>query len=130
MKKILLVEDNQTFLEMLTAFFKLHLKDFAVVLTAQDGREAVKHLEANRIDLIVSDVQMPGMDGYALADFRNRYYPDIPIIGMSCDLNQEAMVRLESLGVKQYLAKPFDVHQMIAAVSQELALSLSHTAVA
>jgi len=119
MKTLLLVDDNEGFLEILTTLVHVYMPDLQL-LRAGNGCEAIAALEPNQVDLIITDLQMPVMDGFDLMAFRNHQYPGLPIIGMTADLTPSVETKLKSLGVQRYLAKPFDVRQMVEAISREL----------
>jgi len=129
MKKLLVVEDNKGFLEMFTNLLNVHLADLKI-FKAENGSEAVNLLENTQVDLIVTDLQMPVMDGFALAEFCNHQYPHIPGIGMSGDLTPAVETALATLGVRQYLAKPFDIRQRVQAIVVELGDGARQIAVA
>ncbi|NTV53500.1 MAG: response regulator [Candidatus Firestonebacteria bacterium] len=119
MKNLLLVEDDDNLAEVLTALLNRYLPGLAVI-TAENGLAALKCLETRRVDLMVTDLQMPVMDGFELVKFRNREYPHLPLIAMTADLTPVVETALRALGVKQCLAKPFDIHRLVEAIAGEL----------
>lgn len=104
-KKILLVEDNADFRE----FVGGQLADSFKVFTATDGRSALKVLEKEDIDLIISDIMMEGMDGLELckAVKTNLATSHIPIILLTAKALAEDEVRGLELGADDYVTKPF-----------------------
>ncbi len=104
-KKILLVEDNADFRE----FVGGQLTDSFQVFTAVDGRSALKILEKEDIDLIISDIMMEGMDGLELckAVKTNLATSHIPIILLTAKALAEDEVRGLELGADDYVTKPF-----------------------
>ncbi|GAA4801569.1 hypothetical protein GCM10023231_32910 [Olivibacter ginsenosidimutans] len=102
---ILLVDDHSEILDFLVD----DLQEQYQIVTASDGREALERLVDERIQLIVSDIMMPGMDGYALckAVKSNLEYCHIPIILLTAkNTLQSKIVGLE-VGADAYVEKPF-----------------------
>ena len=104
-KKILLVEDNADFRE----FVGGQLADSFKVFTAVDGRTALKVLEKEDIDLIISDIMMEGMDGLELCKVvkTNLATSHIPFILLTAKALAEDEVRGLELGADDYVTKPF-----------------------
>ena len=104
-RKILLVEDNADFREFVSG----QLSDSFKVFTAIDGRSALKVLEKEDIDLIISDIMMEGMDGLDLcrAVKTNLVTSHIPIILLTAKALAEDEVRGLELGADDYVTKPF-----------------------
>ena len=104
-RTILLVEDNADFREFVSG----QLSDSFKVFTAIDGRSALKVLEKEDIDLIISDIMMEGMDGLDLcrAVKTNLVTSHIPIILLTAKALAEDEVRGLELGADDYVTKPF-----------------------
>jgi CheY-like chemotaxis protein len=84
------------------------------VTTAVDGARALEHLGETRPDLIVLDLMMPVLDGWAFIEaYRAIAEDEIPIIGVSANLSPQVAARLRNLGVRVCLAKPFDLDELI-----------------
>jgi len=107
-KYVLIVDDEKPFLLSLTDGLSMYKKDFTV-LTALNGREAVKILNAYRIDLVVTDLRMPKMDGFELLAYMTQNYADIPVIVMTAFGTPEIESHIHSIGRFQYLEKPMDI---------------------
>jgi PAS domain S-box-containing protein len=117
---ILVVEDSPTQLEALR--FLLEEAGFAVV-AATNGREGLAAAGANRIDVVVSDIVMPEMDGYALcqalrADEALRH---IPVILLTSLADPRDVVRGLESGANNFICKPFDAGALLARVRNVLA---------
>ena len=114
--RILLVEDNPANQKLATYI----LQDRGhIVEIAGDGREAICLTEQNRYDVILMDVQMPGMDGLeATAAIRKREDGGsrVPIIAMTAHAMKGDRERCLAAGMDGYLSKPIDAHEMIALV--------------
>ena len=102
LKNVLLVDDYQAFLTILAE--QLSDNGFSI-LTAEDGEKALKVLESSRVDLVVTDLHMPVMDGYDLISYLKKNYPVTPIIVVSNFLYPDSERRLRALGVSQYMEK-------------------------
>ncbi len=118
-KRLLIVDDEPNLLRAVDAV--LRDKGFETS-TARNGREALLSVAQNIPDLIVSDVRMPGMDGYTLAR-RLRSSPGyalIPIVFLSA--KDEMQDRIEGFrsGVDVYLSKPFEPDELVAVIKNIL----------
>ena len=82
MKKVLIVDDEKSFLLSLEDGLKKHSDKFQIS-TAENGQEAVSILKTMPIDLLVTDLNMPIMDGFELLAWVSREKRDIPIIVMT-----------------------------------------------
>jgi DNA-binding NarL/FixJ family response regulator len=114
-KRLLIVDDESNLLLAVAACLKAESYD---VSTARSGREALVHLAESIPDLIVSDIRMPGMDGYQLAR-QLRGSPRtalVPIIFLTA--KDETADRIEGFraGIDAYLTKPFEPDELIAVV--------------
>lgn len=121
MPRILVVEDDVQFREMLVQMLRLDLHDVTV---AVDGLEALALLEHSRPDLIITDILMPKMDGVeTIVELARRGY-EIPIIAVSGGRRTiTAAFNLDSaglLGVSATLAKPFARADLRKAIEQAL----------
>ena len=91
------------------------------VLTAANGEEAMRVLEANKVDLLVSDVVMPVMDGPTLGRAARARFPDLPILFMS-GYAEEQLRRSIDLPRMGFIPKPFSVKLLAEAARDTLAL--------
>jgi len=92
------------------------------VMAAEEGSDALRILKNSKVDLIVSDIQMPGMDGIALyekvqQDPKLRHMPFIFLTSM---MTQEHKMRGKELGVDDYLTKPIDRDVLLASIRGKL----------
>jgi CheY-like chemotaxis protein len=122
-RKILVVDDSLAWLrlarEILTA-------GGYQVQTCQDPREALSLLEQNlsRIDLVITDLQMPGLDGIELAAELLKINPTLPVVLTSAAMFRMPSEKLRSLGIRDFLTKPWDRGQLFSIIRQALARSL------
>ena len=112
---ILVVEDDQALAEALQD--TLTATDYDVLL-AENGRIALSLLETNKIDLIISDINMPQMSGDVLLKRVKALYPDIPVILMTAYGTIEQAVDAMRDGAVDYMVKPFEAEVLINMVSR------------
>jgi HD-like signal output (HDOD) protein/CheY-like chemotaxis protein len=120
MKRILFVDDEPNILLGLKRM--LHGMEGALDLQfAESGPEALKHMEGDRFDVIVSDMRMPGMDGAELLDIVREKYPWVVRIVLSGQAEKDAIFRSVN-PTHQYLAKPCEPRALRAVLQRACAL--------
>jgi two-component system chemotaxis response regulator CheY len=89
------------------------------ILEADDGATAVQMLDGRRIDLIVSDVNMPIMDGLTLIGQlrHNKTHRFTPVIMITTESSAEIRMQGKSLGVNVWIIKPFKPDQLLSAIT-------------
>lgn len=112
MSTILIVDDEPRYLRLLEANLRTEGYD---VLTATDGTQAVETFSATPVDLILMDVMMPKMDGFAACQ-RIREFSNVPIIILTAKNEEQDRVRGLDLGADDYLVKPFSATELLARV--------------
>jgi hypothetical protein len=119
---ILVVDDSRGLRGTITAVLRTAGHE---VISAADAKEALKILDHQAVDLILTDILMPEMDGLALIREIRRRVPFLPIIAMSGGgyfLSQEYCLRTARIfGATSVLSKPFDAHQLLMALDQAIA---------
>lgn len=123
-KVVLIVDDEEIFLRTVAEGFSLFARD-VTPLTARNGRVALEVLRSRRVDLVVTDLKMPEMDGFALIAEMSRHHPGVPVIVMSAFGTPDIEARLVEQGVVQYLDKPIDFEHLAEKVVSVLAASAS-----
>ncbi|MEA3545141.1 MAG: response regulator [Thermodesulfobacteriota bacterium] len=111
MKKILIVDDEKSFLLSLKDGLSIHSDKFQV-LTAENGREAIDVLRSVPVDLLVTDLKMPIMNGFELLAWSSRHQPQLPVIVMSAFGTPEIEARLDKMDTLQFLDKPLDIQML------------------
>jgi DNA-binding response OmpR family regulator len=89
------------------------------VVEAPDGNEALKRFYANQPDLVILDVQMPGLDGWGVLD-RIRELSDVPVIMLTARAEELDKVRGLRAGADDYVTKPFGRQELLARVEAHL----------
>ncbi len=113
--KLLFVEDEEDLLNIITDTLTKLQANF---ITALDGEIALKILEEDDdIDLVITDINMPNMNGLELIETVQKKGLDKPFVIMSAHTEKEYMDKAKSLGIENYLLKPFDFIKFIELVS-------------
>lgn len=110
--RILLVEDDPKVARAIQLY--LEAARYEAVWVA-DGREAVARAEAEAFDLVVLDLMLPGLDGYAVCR-RLREGTRVPIIMVTARTTEDDRVRGLDLGADDYVAKPFSPRELVARI--------------
>ncbi len=110
MSKILVVDDEPRYLRLLEA--NLRTEGYEVI-TAMDGMQAIETFSANPVELILMDVMMPKLDGFAACQ-RIREFSNVPIIILTAKGEEQDRVRGLDLGADDYLVKPFSATELLA----------------
>ena len=113
--RILIVEDDPTL--RMALLDTLEAADFQV-FEACNGKEALLQLMHQDIDVIVSDVQMDGMDGNELLKATREKYPSIPFVMMTAHASVERAVAAMRDGATDYLQKPFEAASLVSTVTR------------
>ena len=120
-KKILIADDEQDVLDVLGK--KITGSSYDVV-TISDGREVIDGCKSAKPDLIILDIVMPGMDGYAVASMlrKERNLESTPIIFMTAKELEYSGIqkRLSDLGFCDFIAKPFGFEELLAKIKEKI----------
>ena len=121
MKTILIVEDSATTRSLIRAVID-ELGDYETV-EAGSGFEALKMLPQQEYDLIVTDINMPDINGLELINFvrNNPRYNHLPIIIVSTERSEEDKKRGMALGATAYVTKPFKSSELQEIIKKSLA---------
>lgn len=113
---VLLADDNEATCTLITALLQ---SDFAVDV-ATDGGEAIEKLKKRQYAVILLDLLMPLVDGYAVLDFLKEQRPDLlrRVLVVTASLSSRQMQRVREYDVFGIVAKPFEVDALHAAVHQ------------
>lgn len=114
MEKVLIVDDSTMLLSYLEASFANYEDQFEVIF-ARDGMEAIDIIKNNDISLLVTDLQMPRVDGLGLLAYTHKYHPNIPCIVMSAHGTPSLIENLQS-DILQFIEKPFTAEALAKAI--------------
>jgi two-component system chemotaxis response regulator CheY len=120
MKNVLIVEDSKAIRSMIRVTLEEAGGFFAI--EAGNGFEALKTLPTRQFDLIITDINMPDINGLELIGYvkSNPAYRDIPLIIVSTEKSEEDKKRGLALGAAGYVVKPFKKEDLAAMVAQVL----------
>ncbi len=114
-EKILLVDDDESFIWFFANALSQCEEDF-VTETAGNGKEAVTIMEEFSADIIITDLNMPVMNGYEFLLHAKKHFPDKPVFVVTGVKTPEVEKRLLSLGVSQCLEKTSDITEVVKQV--------------
>ncbi len=109
-KRLLIVDDEETITFSLYQSFIHSKKDYEVV-TASSGEEAIERIQENPFDLIVTDIMMPGIDGFELLNTVQRDYPQTDVIIMTAYGSSIYKEKALKQGACNYVEKPFEMKE-------------------
>ncbi|MEM7800567.1 MAG: response regulator transcription factor [Chloroflexota bacterium] len=112
MKKILIVDDNPKIRIMVS---ELLTEQGYATLNAKDGQEAIDLLQAEQPDLMLLDVKMPRVDGFAVIR-RVRTFSDLPIIMLTSKKAEQDVIKGFDLGADDYITKPFRLRELLVRI--------------
>lgn len=118
--RFLVVEDSPTMRQLIT--FSLKRIPNSKIVEASDGVDALKKLKENRFDLIVSDINMPLMDGLKLVSMirNDPAYRSTPIVIVTTEGSQTDREKGLALGANAYLSKPIQTNELLKTVKDLL----------
>ncbi len=113
-KKVLIVDDSSTMRKIVTRCLRQAGLEFEEVLEAGDGQEALQVLQGAKVDLILSDINMPNMDGLAFLKEKagNDAIKDIPVVMISTESGDDIVTEAKKLGAAGSIKKPFTPDQV------------------
>ncbi len=117
-KSILIVEDSSTTRALIKAIIE-EMGDFQTV-EASSGFDALKLLPTQEFDLVITDINMPDINGLELIHFmrNNPKYRNLPLIIVSTERSEEDKKRGMALGAMAYITKPFKAHELQEVIKQ------------
>jgi two-component system nitrogen regulation response regulator GlnG len=114
--RVLVVDDEPSILLEIAGALKRHYD----VLTASSAEEAERILSQERLDLLITDLRLPGKDGIALLEFAKAAAPDLPVVLLSGHGTIEEAVKAIRLGAADFLEKPFGPERLQVTVERAL----------
>lgn len=118
---VLVVDDHKVNLILLSRILK---EEGYTVITGNNSRDALQHLNTQSPDIILLDVMMPGMDGFSLCRKlkKDKKFSDIPLIFLTSRSQKEDIVEGFNAGGNDYITKPFNRQELLARVRNHLHL--------
>lgn len=121
MKNILIVDDNKDILNALQVGLRGFLKN-CTILTALNTKRAAEILNTTPVDLILTDLDMPVKNGYRFIELSRISHGAVPVCVMTGSCTEADRERLQALGVKQIIEKPFQFENLSSLIAGELGL--------
>jgi len=114
---ILYVEDDTLTQVEITDLLKNY---FSKVLVAKDGVEAVEIFKNNKIDLVLTDILMPNMNGIELTKYIKERSPHLPIVVVTAHTEHQYLIECIKLKVDGYIIKPFSIDQLVGELNDRI----------
>lgn len=116
---ILVVDDELLIRDLLYDFFSDQGWQIAV---AESGEKALSIIHQKKVNLVLTDLKMPNMDGFALTAKMREDFPDIPVVIMTGYPSVESAVTALRRKIADYVTKPFNINDLLKIVESHLAL--------
>ena len=115
MKNILLVDDEINYLRSLSEGLRQINREYNVML-AENGERALKIMNSVKVDLLLTDLKMPVMDGFDLLVSVVKDFPRLPVIVATAFANPDVIKRINALGFSDYIEKPFEFDDLVEKI--------------
>ncbi len=118
-KTILIVDDSASLRQMVSYALK---SDGHIVIEAADGEEALAKANAHAIDLVLTDQNMPNMDGFTLVKTLRGLpkYAKTPILMLTTEFSEDKKMKGKEVGANGWLVKPFNPHKLLEIIRKFL----------
>jgi len=118
---ILVIDDKKDIVELIEIILKMNGLN---VIKATSSKAAINKLKKQKVDLVISDIGMPDIDGFKLLDIVKKIHPHIPVVLMTgyYDIFSEKIALAK--GAKAFLPKPFRAEELINIVEREFGYAL------
>jgi two-component system response regulator PilR (NtrC family) len=117
MSTILIVDDEQSMRDFLAIMLR---KESYEVVTVEDGNDAIKAIEEDIYDLVITDIKMPGIDGLQVLRSAKRSSPSTLVIVITAYSSTEDAVMAMKQGALDYITKPFDIEKIKLVIKNAL----------
>ena len=127
MGKVLVADDDKILLGLITNFLEKY-SDKLKVVTVQDGKEAINVLKREAVSILITDIQMPQVDGLALLAYVSEHHPNLPCFVMSAHGTPQMKARLPR-DLLRFFQKPFEMEDLARAVIEILDRDIAQSGV-
>lgn len=110
---ILYVEDNRDIREEL---FELLREEVHFIETAENGEEGLEKFQLREYDVVISDIDMPKLDGLSMAEKIKEFSPNTPIILTTAFNEPDLLIQAINIGIDRYIKKPIDLEELFTAI--------------
>jgi two-component system, chemotaxis family, chemotaxis protein CheY len=116
---VLIVDDSAAIRKILQRLLRQTDFNFGEIFEAADGTEALTSLKKNKIGLVLSDINMPNMDGLQLLSHLRgmEQYKQVPVVMITTEGGQNKVMEAVQLGASGYVRKPFTAEQIKARLT-------------
>lgn len=123
---VLIVDDSPVMRSFVRRVMRLAGFDEAEYLEAKDGNDGLSRARSASVDLVLTDINMPGMNGeeFLAALHSDAALSAIPAVVISTDATHDRKARMTALGARGYLAKPFSPEALRAEIDRAMGVSL------
>ena len=121
-KKIIIVDDHNMFVDGLSSILSQE-KDIEIVLTSSSAKQIVKYLSINteeHIDLVITDINMPEMNGLDATEAIRTFNNQIPIIALTAVEEGKIKEQALSVGMNDVIVKPYDTQQFFQTIMKNI----------
>lgn len=115
MIRVVIAEDHKSFIDGFKLFFEL-TEDISIVGSALSGRDILEVIRKKHVDILVTDIRMPDIDGIEVTKRVREEYPHIKVIALTMFEQPEAVVNMVNAGVKGYLLKNSSLETLAEAI--------------
>lgn len=116
-RSILVVDDELLIRDLLYDFFRDQGWDISI---AESGEKALEILRSKEVDLLLTDLKMPNMDGLALTTEVQRSHPEMPVVIMTGFPSVDSAVTALRQKVSDYIIKPFNINELYKTVKEKI----------
>ncbi|MDZ7330588.1 MAG: response regulator [candidate division KSB1 bacterium] len=118
-KKILIADDEEDLTWSISKSLRKENQEYEIICV-NSGDAAIKMLERQSFDLLISDIRMPGKDGLGLLSFVQQHYPNMKVIVMSAWRHSDVQDIVKNDSTICYIEKPFEIHDLKETIARAL----------
>lgn len=119
---VLIVDDSLIIRKMIAKTLRISDLNISEFFFAENGRQALRQLKENSVDIVFADINMPEMNGIQMIEEMRKedLLSSIPVVVISTERSRKRIEELKAMGVKSYLCKPFIPEQFTQVVKDLL----------